>query len=187
MSICTFAARELGRMTRPTTPAGAITAMSGFSPSDEPLSMVIVRNSGLGAGRDDLGGRSSATRRADADRGAAAGCRVRCACARSSCSFTCSVCSSRRRCFVLAVHVAQRDVAVHSPRTPSNAVIVQRCNSENDAEGHHLEERNAARGRHLRRDQDQVEDAAPDRPARGRLESPTMAMSVIGPAEAGPH
>ena len=34
-------------MTRPTTPAGAITAMSALMPSLVPLSMVIVRNSGL--------------------------------------------------------------------------------------------------------------------------------------------
>ena len=34
-------------MTRPTTPAGEITAMSAASPSALPLSMVTVRNSGL--------------------------------------------------------------------------------------------------------------------------------------------
>ena len=40
----------------PTTPAGEITAMSGLRPSDDPLSIVMSRNSGLGAGGDDLGG-----------------------------------------------------------------------------------------------------------------------------------
>ncbi len=42
-------------MTRPTTPAGEITAMFASSPSDAPLSIVIVRNSGLAGAGDDLG------------------------------------------------------------------------------------------------------------------------------------
>ena len=47
----------LGTTTRPTTPAGAMTAMSGRRPSRVPLSIVTVRKSGVGAGADDLGGR----------------------------------------------------------------------------------------------------------------------------------
>ena len=42
--------------TRPTTPAGAMTAMSAPTPSPVPLSIVSVRKSGRRAGRDDLGG-----------------------------------------------------------------------------------------------------------------------------------
>ena len=42
-----MAARDVGRMMRPTTPAGEITAMSGFRPSLVPLSIVAVRKSGL--------------------------------------------------------------------------------------------------------------------------------------------
>jgi hypothetical protein len=44
-SSCTFDERPLGTTTRPTIPAGAITAMSARNPSCVPLSMVTVRKS----------------------------------------------------------------------------------------------------------------------------------------------
>jgi hypothetical protein len=47
MSSWTFAARDVGRMMRPTTPAGEITAMSGCNPPLVPLSIVTVLKSGL--------------------------------------------------------------------------------------------------------------------------------------------
>ena len=47
MSSCTLAARALGTMTRPTTPSGDNTAMSGRSPALVPLPSVTVRKSGV--------------------------------------------------------------------------------------------------------------------------------------------
>ena len=149
MSICTFAARELGRITRPTTPAGAITAMSGFSPSDEPLSMVIVRNSGLGAGRDDLGGRRLQLRpltQIEQLPQAVAPLRLR--------ALLLQLHLQRLQLapqgFVLGVHVAKRDVARPQPAHAVEPVHRPALQLGEDAEGRHLNERNPGRRRHLR-------------------------------------
>ena len=75
ISSCTFEARRLGRITRPTTPAGEITAMSVARPSDEPLSMVTVWKFGTGRSGDHFRGGRYRAARARAARAAAAGCR----------------------------------------------------------------------------------------------------------------
>ena len=102
----------LGTTTRPTTPAGAMTAMSALHPSRVPLSMVSVRKSGVGAGADDLRRRRLELRAARAARAAARGRASRSASARCSCS-----CDLRRRQLalerlVLRPDAAQADVAV---------------------------------------------------------------------------
>ncbi len=130
ISSCTFDARSLGRMTRPTTPAGEITAMSAARPDDFPLSMVTVRNSGLAAAamisaavvsRPERSRSSSNCRRLS----------VRCATARSSCRRTCSVCTSCLRAALSVWTCCSATYPVQTPRTPSTTAIVARCTSEN--------------------------------------------------------
>ena len=56
ISSCTRAACAAGRpITRPTMPAGAITAMSACTPSPLPRSIVTRPDAGIGVARDDFG------------------------------------------------------------------------------------------------------------------------------------
>ncbi len=115
MSSCTRAACAAGRPTiRPTTPAGAITAMFVSTPSALPRSMVTVRMPGFGlpamtsaasVGSAVLAFRSSS----------AWSCSDRRASARCSCSRTSSAATWLLQRLVLRPRAAQRDVV--APRT----------------------------------------------------------------------
>jgi hypothetical protein len=89
------AARALGMITRPTTPAGAMTAMSGRSPSPVPLSIVSVRKSGLAPAAITS---AAVVMRSDRSRSSRScwSWRLRSASARCPCNVTCSSLTCRR-------------------------------------------------------------------------------------------
>ena len=144
---------------RPTTPAGATTAMSAARPSPVPLSMVTVRNSGLAPAAI-----TSAPVVARAARARAAASRLRVAPrrvrprTRSCCSCDLQIADFAAQRLVLAAHVAQGEVAVPQRlRRPPATSDAPRCASDDAAEDHRVEHGDGRPGRDLQRDEADVQ------------------------------
>ena len=128
MSSCTLAARALGTMTRPTTPSGDSTAMSGRSPALVPLPSVTVRKSGVAeAAMTSAAVVSSSTRPRRSSRRVSSV--LRCASARSCCNRICVSASCWRRRWFSSRMPRRSTYPLHSELTASTAPAPPRCNS----------------------------------------------------------
>ena len=174
MSSCTRAAcAATGPTTRPTTPFGAITAMSACTPSAAAAVDRHGQHPGIGIAGDDLRRQRRQGRRLAQARAAPAAARprsasARCSCSRTSRSATCCAAPRSRR----APRAGRRSCPDVAHRPTTIAVAAPPCTRENTPNVTAFEHRHASPRLHLRRDQDQVADhhREPNRiPVRWRI------------------
>ena len=183
MSSCTFAERALGTTTRPTTPAGAITAMSRCSRRATPC-----RSSPSGNRASPPAPMISAAvvfsvscSRSSSSRSRP---RVRSASARCSCSAICVAASCRFSSSFSRLDVPQADVAAPHAADARDAAREPALHFGEHPEGHRLEHRHAGLRIHLRGDQQDVRQHHAEEQVAGALTDVQKCHRVARPEAA---